>query len=43
MMDRTLSVDFLNCLRQRIQSVVDDELRAELFEDIKSAAEYVEN
>ena len=42
-MDRTLSVDFLNCLRQRIQSVVDDELRAELFEDIKSAAEYVEN
>lgn len=41
-MDKTLSVDFLNCLRQRIQMVVDDELRAELLEDIKTAAEYVD-
>ena len=29
-------------IRQRIQTVVDDELRAELLEDIKTAAEYVD-
>ena len=41
-MDKTLSIDFLSCLRQRAQLVESADVKAELLEDIKTAAEYVE-
>lgn len=41
-MDKTLSIDFLNCLRERVQMIESGELKAELLEDIKTAAEYVD-
>ena len=41
-MEKTLSIDFLNCLRQRAQLVESADVKAELLEDIKTAAEYVE-
>ena len=40
-MDKTHSVDFLNCLRRRAQSVVNPEWKADILEDIRTAAEYV--
>jgi hypothetical protein len=40
-MAKTRSLDFLNCIRQRVQMVKDNERRAELLEDIKTAAEYI--
>ena len=41
-MEKTGSLDFLNCIRQRVQMVKDDERRAELLEDIKTGAEYID-
>ena len=41
-MEKTGSLAFLNCIRQRVQMVKDDERRAELLEDIKTAAEYID-
>jgi hypothetical protein len=40
-MEKTRSLDFLNCIRQRVQAVKDDGRRAELLEDIKTAEEYI--
>ena len=41
-MEKTRSVDFLNCIRRRVQMVKDDGRKAELLEDIKTAEEYVD-
>ena len=41
-MEKTRSLDFLNCIRQRVRMVKDDERRTELQEDIKTAAEYID-
>ena len=41
-MDRTQSVEFLNCIRQRVQTVENAERKAELLEDITTASEYVD-
>ena len=41
-MEKTRNVDFLNCIRQRVQMVKDDGRKAELLEDIKSAEEYID-
>lgn len=41
-MEKTRSLDFLNCIRQRVQAVKDDGRRAELLEDIKTAEEYID-
>ena len=41
-MERTRSVEFLNCLRERVQRVEDPRWKAELLEDIRTAAEYVD-
>ena len=41
-MDKTRSVEFLNCLRERVKRVENPQWKAELLEDIRTAAEYVE-
>lgn len=41
-MDKTHSMEFLNCLRERVQRVENPQWKAELLEDIHDAAEYVE-
>ena len=41
-MEATRSLDFLNCIRQRTRMVKDNERKAELLEDMKTAADYVD-
>ncbi len=41
-MDRTHSVEFLNCLRQRAQQVENPQWKADILEDIRTAAEYID-
>ena len=41
-MEKTRNPEFLNCIRQRVQTVKDDSRRAELLEDIQTAAEYID-
>lgn len=41
-MEKTRSLDFLNCIRQRVQRIKDDGKRAELLEDMKTAEEYID-
>ncbi len=41
-MEKTRSLDFLHCIRQRVQRVKDDGRKAELLEDIKTAEEYID-
>lgn len=38
-MDKTRSADFLACLRRRVQRVENPEWKAEILEDIRTAAE----
>lgn len=40
-MDKIRNVDFLNCLRRRAQSVINPEWKADILEDIRTAAEYI--
>lgn len=41
-MDKTRSADFLACLRRRVQRVENPEWKAEILEDIRTAAEYLD-
>ena len=41
-MDKTRSVEFLNCLRARVQRVENLQWKADILEDIRTAAEYVD-
>lgn len=41
-MEKTRSVEFLRCLRERVQRVVDPAWKADILEDIRTAAEFVE-
>lgn len=40
-MDKTRSIEFLNSLRQRVQSVVNPEWKQSILEDIRTASEYL--
>lgn len=40
-MDRTRSVEFLNSIRRRVEQVEKPEWKADLLEDLRTAAEYV--
>lgn len=41
-MDKSRSVEFLNCLRRRAQRVENAEWKADILEDIRTAAEYID-
>ena len=41
-MDKTRSIAFLDCLRQRVQSVENAEWKQSILEDIRTAAEYTD-
>ena len=41
-MEKTRSIEFLNCIRLRVQRIESSERKAELLEDIKTAEEYVD-
>lgn len=41
-MDKTRSLEFLNCLRTRAQRVENPQWKADILEDIRTAAEYVD-
>ena len=41
-MDKTRSADFLACLRRRVQRVENPEWKMDLLEDIRTAAEYLD-
>ncbi|MBE5779290.1 MAG: hypothetical protein E7331_08155 [Clostridiales bacterium] len=41
-MERTKSAAFLDCLRQRVQSVENPEWKRSILEDIRTAAEYID-
>ena len=42
-MDKTRSIEFLDTLRQRVQSVENPEWKESIVEDIRTAAEYIDN
>ena len=42
-MDKTRSIGFLDTLRQRVQSVENPEWKESIVEDIRTAAEYIDN
>ena len=42
-MDKTRSIEFLDTLRQRVQSVENPEWKEAIVEDIRTAAEYIDN
>lgn len=42
-MDKTRSSAFLDCLRQRVQSVENAEWKQTILEDVRTAAEYIDN
>lgn len=42
-MDKTRSIEFLDTLRQRVQSVENPEWKESILEDIRTAAEYIDN
>ncbi|MEG0741633.1 MAG: hypothetical protein RR521_05360 [Clostridia bacterium] len=40
-MEKTHSVEFLQCLRERVERVQNPEWKAEILEDIRTASEYI--
>lgn len=40
--DKTRSVEFLDCLRERVKRVENPQWKVELLEDIRTAAEYID-
>ena len=42
-MDKTRSVEFLDSLHQRVQSVENPEWKESILEDIRTASEYIDN
>ena len=42
-MDKTRSIEFLDTLRQRVQSVENPEWKESIVEDIRTATEYIDN
>lgn len=41
-MDKTRSVEFLNCLRERAKRIENPQWKADIMEDIRTAAEYID-